>query len=462
MKQLYPNLPFPLAVAPEFREHVLSIYYRLANRLDYWMLFQHMALGTFLEEDTGRTIIPGQLVKSITRYCGLGAIRNVGDYLAAFQSVVPFEVFDYRYTANEARTCSPMIDESILDAICCGVHRPHGTGAVWLATGELVSDRSRQMECHRREDILREVAYGAPADLPTYELLRHLTDTPQSVLRCICKSNWPMVNRAIESMPTSTEKERRCLEYCQRIAVHIETFDRVFYHVVPNSLRLFSTGTTLNQLPRDLRMKLLEGCIEIDLSACQLAIIAKVWGIKRLRSLLESGKSIWRSLLDYIGLDESHKDTIKHIAVYRIVFGGLKSTVEAKLLDAGLTTTQVDRFFSHPIIRDILAARDAALQRICYDGGGFDAYDRWMPWTPPTRRKSSLDFGGNRFRATKCSSCYLSCRPLNAIRTSNVYPGCTTARRYVLAMPPRCCDTSTGCKRTFIASRIDPRYPNVA
>jgi hypothetical protein len=238
----------------------------------------------------------------------------------------------------------------------------------------------------REEDYRRAMAVQSHVDACN-RVLVWLNELPARTFSVVIEAG---LASAIERANRYSQEERRgktrelTRDYALRLLSEIADQPQPFYRVSREgrTLRLIPLNMSLCNLPREIR-KLLTTCAgwkTFDLKAAQLAIIAKLWNIPELLAFLESGRSIWTELQEYLGLTPADKDFLKHEAVYPITYGEKRDVVTVALDNAYGNGTG-KKFLTHPIIAAILQARTEQLAMIKRDGGAYDCYNNWI--TPP-------------------------------------------------------------------------------
>jgi hypothetical protein len=368
---------YPIAVNPDFRDLVISEYPGVLSSDAFIGLMQSLLFSTFVDEDTGRLILSHKMIAAIegvnpSRH-GYAAYRLLGEFN---DNVMPIDVKGHLYSRGLARTIKPNFTPSVTHALATGMANA-SADRVWFGSGEYLSRRAKdRIEKERRQELL-QIADEARADHPGRELLDYLNGQPQTARRNLLRTNEPSVIQAIGKLPGVQR------EWSERLVTNGVTRNDIYYKPVDNSPRIFASGATLHQLPRDIRKLALKGSTEVDLRSCQLAVVARIWGTPKLLSFLEVGQSIWGHLSDFVGVDDTAKPIIK-ITIYSIVFGMARNNLQRNLADGtegipGIGLGRALRFFKHPLIQELLKARSNQLNDIKRNGGGVDAFDRWIP-----------------------------------------------------------------------------------
>jgi len=176
----------------------------------------------------------------------------------------------------------------------------------------------------------------------------------------------------------------------------IRDLPKPYYHAVVPNARLFPTQG-LGTIKSDIRHVLLRGWPELDLMNCQAAIIAGIWRIDSIQTLLASDYSFWAYLFDELGVPESRRDKKAKDALKKPVYGlingmergDLEKFAHWKLF--GLTRTNKTRFMDIPLIQDIAAAQAQAKADIENEGGAQTPYG-WRAREEDTSINSFLTF----------------------------------------------------------------------
>jgi hypothetical protein len=171
-------------------------------------------------------------------------------------------------------------------------------------------------------------------------------------------------------------------EQAMRILSKLSESRAMVYDGSPRTARLHARGPTVHSLPRDLRRLAHRGATVLDLKACQLAIVARVWGCDPLLAFMEAG-SPWEQWLRYLSIGPERKPTQKR-GLYSLAYGRNEHVLRRYLTTGGegeppLTTEQADRLMNHPVIAALLSARERAYQQARAAGGIEDAFGHWHP-----------------------------------------------------------------------------------
>ena len=215
-------------------------------------------------------------------------------------------------------------------------------------------------------------------------------------------------------LPALTQHARRIEDRDVRHA-HIDTLRRLRLQPLPGyktterTQRLSPHGTSFAGAPKWIRRAVFADCVEIDMASAQLALVAALWDVPSVRAFLESGDSIWDELSRWLagGFSRAQFDhdrdgpRLKGILkkqIYSICFGrsvdnivqwgspyvrGLK---EKARRDATVTAVRGmfyhrpsavgRRLIGHPLLANLLGARERRSSDIERDGGLADVFGR--------------------------------------------------------------------------------------
>lgn len=382
------------AVSAQFRELVMGHLHALRdheNALAYRRTFQYLLFSNFsdkMEEEgydgPNRIVIPYQTVAGFfgvhPKALGFSAGKPLRDFS---HDVVQLDVRGSRYTEGRARSVALRLPPQIEQALIEELERTDPMKEVWFVSGEAVTRRSRQKASREYEDYQREIAATMPLSHPAYHLQKHLTEQSQGCFNRVLRNNLPRVKEAVLAMPDATEKQRKSRNHNLQEIYGLNNYRQQCYVHVQSSSRLFAVGPSPNHLSREFRRMLFAGETEVDLRACQLAIVARLWEVSLLQDLLETGQSIWIFFSDFLGIPIELCKPIMKTTIYSIVFGALTYNAHRTMIfgsekEAGIGKEATLRFFNHPIIGALLEARTRQLELIGRNGGAVDAFGNWI------------------------------------------------------------------------------------
>jgi len=397
---------YPTRVKPELRAYLLDKYPALAGDSElsavYRDLLQRVLFNPFLDDRTGLPVLSQEVVHLAAGY------RPNNGKVAATHALAGFcrDIFDLQLRESirpeqgwhgRCRLVGAPLDAELQERIIeqCAQIRREGTGnTVRFDTGEPVSARQAEREKKAQTAALALRAAETPADHPAAALLSHLNANPGRVLRKYYRANSPAINDRVNALPMFSKIDRDRRLYVERLLAGMGPDGGVLrYHGTEGSPRLFAIGANVNALPRELRRLALKGTTNLDLRACQLAVVARLYDCPKLLSFLESDRNYWSEILEYLGLEPERKGILKD-ATFALCFGMKYSNLKMLLRtgkvrkgrrikqltdDPGLGSALAEKFLRHPLIAELIDKRDVAEGRVLEAGGAVDAWETWVP-----------------------------------------------------------------------------------
>lgn len=391
---LFHFAPRPLKVTKEYWDTMLYCYPGLAKETFFLRLMQYITHGP-CDKDTGQLVITEGMVRAMAGCRHKGT--SVKDLLRWFEREVGLKLNlqPWDYEGCKARTMAPHLNTTLVVALMKEndrvKKRGDNEGLVWYHTGKSTTNKNERNALQDYEKSLLEIAAQMPDDHSGYELVNWLhTQTPRQVEEQIQRTGH-LVWSAIMDMPGKTwsengvvlrDRDQERKDYALNHFHAMMQFPVTRYRSVKNTLRVFAQGCGLAMLPKKLRKLALAGCWELDLTAAQLGIVAKIWNCPKLRVFLANGGDVWQEFCCWLGVGEEAKGVVKQ-ALYSIIFGSTKDGIRERwtsghLWEEGFSTELCDRFLSHYIVKELLNARSVELSRIKELGGMFDAFGRWV------------------------------------------------------------------------------------
>lgn len=374
-------------VSPEFRQKIADLFPKLANNKAYWRFTGYlMFIGGIKASEV---IIPANLIAAIedttydSNYCA-------SDFLKAFQKdIVRLDIVPHvPYEKCRRVKCVHWSEE--VHALIIEEKRRCGGDRVDFATGVKWTPKHATQD---RKNIQRQ-ALDTMANMhhhPAYTLLSLLNSEAPNRFTAIKKylqeahalvdgldfshlyadDDWDDEREAHDA-DANRERERQ-----HTILKSIEAQAQPFYEAGNRTARVFAINDSLCRLQRDVRHMMTRDWLTADLRCAQLAILAKLWEVEPVSDFLRSHRSIWVELLEWMGYEPRLKPILKN-AIYALVFGaGVDRMMRVFRLTGGRDAYK--RFISHPLISALLRARTRQLQKIKTDGGGRDAFGKWIP-----------------------------------------------------------------------------------
>ena len=337
-------------------------------------------------------IIPHTTLASWVEVCPTNKKFRSGDWLKWFsEKVYPLDPGSYG-SKKGCRPLLPKVDQELMakrDLILPESIKGENWQRVRFRDGSGLSRRVYQAEVAGYGDRLREGVQDEPESYPRElaELRRFLNEQPVGSQEKLLKRNWAEVRDYHLAMPVETEHQRIRRDATFRVLFLLQDYRRLHYKTSDGSTRLYTAGTSIHQLPKEVRKLALKGSVALDLQACQLAIVSKLWSIPSLHQFLGNPKnSVWQELCQDLGVDGEAKPLLKQ-AVYGITFGMRAHNVKWRVAKGssslpGLGDEVAAAFMTHRLIAPLLEARNERKVCIREEGGVTDAFGRWLPLVP--------------------------------------------------------------------------------
>jgi hypothetical protein len=362
-------------VTPRLRALLEATYPGLSRDRGHWMLIQHILFSTHIDNETGRIIVNSDMLREM--YNASSHRKATIKLLEQFEvdTGLCLNISTYSFSQGWARTIDPNIDPEILkEADYCRECRL-AERTVYLVSGEAVSVRKERERIQKAKKEMLEEAKVEDGH-PSKPVLDYLNNQPDRSLRSRVLDNLPntrdFVNRTYKDLTR---------DYNRNLLMNIEEMDggAHIYHLAERSPRVFPSGPSALSLSRDARKQAMKGpgVYDVDLKNAQLAIAAKKLDLPKLTAFLKTGASFWTEMLDHMSLEstEDNKQLIKN-AVYATLYGMLVQNLFMKRFN--WNSELYNAFISHPLIVEILEARDTYFEHIREQGGDYDAFGCWI------------------------------------------------------------------------------------
>ncbi len=252
----------------EFRILVVSRLPALTQHPDghaYFKMLQYVLWSTMTDRDTGRLLMPYNVVADIVGIVGIvgtvGTVGTVGKHphdkhfrayawLDAFsRDVLPLNPSEYRFVDGKTRTINPDIPADIQDALRADRQVKDRKDWVWFTDGSSVSRRSLHRSIQEEEDAVVGMAQAAGKDHPAGELMDFLLTQPQDCLQRVLARNWPSVKEAVFALPGETPKQRATRKWCERVLDSLHERRTIYYRAARRSPRVYAIGSTIHCSP---------------------------------------------------------------------------------------------------------------------------------------------------------------------------------------------------------------------
>lgn len=380
-------------VPSSLRAKTLARYPILKQYDGHRAFFLYIMTTTFRDDHTRNPVVSAE---QIARCYGDWALKKqqdgnlkVGCMLKRFsREVFYLEWSSPNHLQGDARTIqSSGIDPSLNREWEKALNSPIGEDAVCFWSGkkrvhistqqqkcrEKLRERSRQQEppC---EDSRRWRDYLNRRDSTLFESVQ--SRLPQAYKR---------VRRDSDFKGQKREEAFRHLRAIEEQPVPIYGFSK-------KTVRLKALNPSLQTIDGDLRHILTRDWIELDLSSAQLAIAGVDWGIPKVVEFLSEGKSIWKELASFLDLPIVVKPALKK-GLYAAVYGALVENIPRFILSKAnyenttVTEEKAKQFTEHPLVEELLVARERKLKQIQEKGGEENCYGRMIDYSGIDKKK---------------------------------------------------------------------------
>ncbi len=181
------------------------------------------------------------------------------------------------------------------------------------------------------------------------------------------------------------------------------------YTTKQRTQRIVPHGDGLATAPTWVRHTVLSDCLEVDMSSAQLALVAALWDVPSVRGFLAEGRSFWPEVAAWLhaelprgrydpARDFDRLKGLLKVSTYGICFGMTEKNVARWRSPRGLppkeraerkrdrafvkrafgeaATVVGERLLSHPLVADLLVARERRLSAVRGAGGLTDVFGR--------------------------------------------------------------------------------------
>lgn len=334
------------------------------NNLEYRAFLLYLLFHARQEETTKNIIVDWKTISSVlgkpvNNHRGF----NVKQFLDAFSyDVAHLEYSDTNPKLKQARTIITLqLPESILKAYDQELNswywdQPH----VYTMSGKPVTANNQQKAMKEERNIILSLQTSNPL--------------AQSLLVYLNSMSTRLFADLITKNSTKTLGEIMRLDDIRRVQ-QLRIFREILsdyiqlYQPTEKSVRLYPLGERIVSLKSEIRKTLTQGWYECDLQSSQFAIAAHLWNVPEVNEFLQTNRSIWEYLFDYIQTD---KDTMK-TTLYALIFGaGIKK------LQSILGEIPVNKFLSVPLIQSLFVARNREIKRIKKNGGATTCFGDFL------------------------------------------------------------------------------------
>lgn len=361
-------------VTPEFRKLLIERFPAIEHSLAYRLLLGYILFGTWVDSVTGELIIQAGLLADME---GKGRAYDGSNY-KALDLIDSFskDVFTVNWRAQninvwprQARRIVSTLLLPDIEQLALQENQVGTPGLIWLGSGNAPSPNGPtklRQELLEQANENRDKAKSPEAKV----ILDYLNDLAPDRFTRLVNANLSAALAIAKALPTRKAREREL-----KLLKGISYQPKPFYRPVMNSARLYPLNASLLVLQKDVRKGLTKGWYSADLEAAQLAIISKLWNCPKTMDFLDSKGSIWTDLFNHFKIEAS--DEIKAVfkqGLYRIAFGNSEKSLEEFLTKELPNQNAFSTFMAHPIIDEVMTAREAVKAKIKVDKGLVDAF----------------------------------------------------------------------------------------
>lgn len=360
--------------SPKLRSLIQITYPNLGKNKAFWKFTGYLMFGTYRDEQTGKFLIPAELIARIEGQFNQWKSNNyiAEQFLEKYvNSIQPFKWSKWNSEERLVRVVTELKwPQDIIDGMQAerqGLWKE--TGKVYFSDGSKFTSK-KQRESRRTEklnalELLNEA--GCPE---AKDLLDYINNLPSNAFYKILQ-NMPAALESVNKL--LPEKRDRQIDILNAVLDQSQPF----YKPTKGSTRIFAFNENMLGLQKGVRRALTAGWSDFDLKSAQLAICAKTWNVRKAQKFLKEKGNIWSSLFEYFQIekDEDTKKVFK-TALYAVMYGAGINKVKEILKPLGENSDK--KFLSHPIIKSMWIARRKQLSQIRKDGGAFNCFGKFI------------------------------------------------------------------------------------
>lgn len=344
-----------------------------------------------------RIVLPRPLLAACAG-ADLSTHRFVGtELLASFERDVgvPLNLSPWS-SAGKARTAAPRWPERLLTLIDEELKRPYRErkcqGVRFVSGVKVTTTRQRDEAARLRQLSVQEYTQALVRyDTPARDLLHYANEESDRAFWTLLENNIEyarfVAGNLTRQQPDGQPDDWATQQLRQRnlATLHaLESQPVPVYKPGTTSPRIFAVGQSALGLSRDVRRALMSGCSEFDLKFAQYAVAVKVLDLDEGQQFLSSGGHLWTELLTHMGVAGAEAKKLLKKAVYSALFGMGRANIRRNLCQGvdnlpGLGEDAARHFFEHPLVMELLEAREQALDDLQRDGLGKTCFGLTIP-----------------------------------------------------------------------------------
>ncbi len=389
-------------VSERFRKIVLETFPQLqphpeTNRR-WFCFFDLLCFGTFFDETfarphlvIGRSQILGALGLPLTTHTRDFSAQRFLDEVIAKKVIGTFRYGLHEVLGGRSRYAIPNFPKAFkieLEREVYEFHTIADSDKVHLVTG----DRWKATTPAILRGADRQEAEALRSPVPEAQrIIDYLNDLPSNIfaLKVNRKGRTNGNIAAAIAVAQSLPDERRRIEELRKLR-SIVVQPQPFYgpsakgncKLAGNTVRVSAQGSAIPGLKNEIKYALIDGWVTFDLRSSQLAIVSKDWGIDGVREWLSNfGNNIWEELCAlFPSIPKVPAKAALKRAVYSVCYGAAPDSVRNGLMiGLGLSWADVEPFFGHRFIEEVLLHRRAVQSVVRKARGANDCFGRWLP-----------------------------------------------------------------------------------
>jgi hypothetical protein len=359
-------------VSKKFRGILANKYPNLGNDGSFWLFLSYLMFGMYREEESGRLLIPAEIVARIENKYTQWFNNNyiAWDFLERFSRYIqPFKWSKWDSESRLVRVVTELTwDQEIFDAIQAErLKLWKNTGRVYISDGSEFT-RNKQAIQRKREKLNALELLDQAGCKEAQELLDYMNNLPPNLFYNILQNIPKAIEAAKRLPPQSSDRQ---IDILHAVLDQYQPF----YKPTSGSTRIYSFNENMLGLQRDVRKALTSGWSECDLKSAQLAICAKIWDVPPVQKFLKDGHNIWDSLFEYFQFEKNEETKrLFKTALYTVMYGGRAKRIKNTL--APLGEDACSKFLTHPIIRAMWRARTEQLKLIRKNKGAMNYFGK--------------------------------------------------------------------------------------
>lgn len=343
-------LDAPFWIEPSGRA-IITDTYGLRNDIDYTLAQYLLTSAWFDEVDPSLVVMPQEILRKL-----VPGRKSFEDVISSCP--IPCDIVPHNHWKGKATCLRPHITKEVQNAVEDSVRNRYTNkhNKVNFRTGESWTGYQERKMWEQQAELME--SYSVPGH-PASKLIQYLhSPRARKAVRRLVVTNHDLIIHSIDNIP---DQDKRSATY--RLMLQIEN-SHLTYKSTGGTARIYAAGSSIMQLPREIREVLYTGCYSIDINSAQLCIIERLWNVPGLSEVAAAG--VWTYLSGLLNVNLSRKPELKQM-IYSTIFGGGKPLLREQ-------SDLAEAYLSLPIIKKIWNKRQARLNEIRRLGYIVDAW----------------------------------------------------------------------------------------